>query len=378
LQKPIKANLDVIVKITIFKKEKYNLKNLQRYLNHSKIDVHFKQSKEDFVVTEVPLYEFSGEGEHIIIKFRKKDLTTWDAVQIFSEQLGCKSRDIGYAGLKDKNAMTVQHISVPKQCEANIEKFAHENIKILEKTNHNNKVRIGHLKGNKFFIRLKRVTPLDAKKIEEAVASIAKYGMPNYFGFQRFGIEGDNYKKGEAIINGELKEKNRKLKQMYINAYQSYLFNSWLSKRIEISKLIEAFEPKEIYEKLQLPLDVVKLMKSQEHPFKIVSGDLMSHYPYGRIFYVENMEEEASKFSKFDRVPTGLLCGRRVKKSEDLAQTIEKEFDKEMKEDGARRFAWIFPTEIESNYKEDKNWMELQFYLPKGSYATEFIAEIIH
>ena len=354
------------------------MNQLQRYLNHSKIDVLFKQNRDDFVVTEIPLYEFCGEGEHIIIKFRKKDLTTWDAVQVFSEQLGCKSRDIGYAGLKDKNAMTIQHISVPKLCEEKIKTFNHENIKILETTNHNNKIRVGHLKGNRFFIRLKRVTLLDAKKIEEAVSKISTFGMPNYFGFQRFGIEGNNYQKGEAIVKGELKEKNRKLKQMYINAYQSFLFNSWLSKRIEISKLIDAFEPKEIFEKISLPLDIVKQMKKQTHPLKIMTGDLMSHYPYGRIFYVENIEEEAEKFSKLDRVPTGLLCGKRVKQAEGLAQDIEKEFDVKMNEDGARRFAWVFPSEIETNYKEDKNWMELQFTLPKGSYATEFIAEVIH
>lgn len=352
--------------------------NLQRYLSHSKIDVLFKQTKDDFVVTEIPLYEFSGDGEHLVIKFRKKDLTTWSAVQIFSEQLGCKSKEIGYAGLKDKNAMTIQHISVPKSCEENLAKFNHENIKILEVTKHNNKIRVGHLKGNKFFIRLKRVTPLDAKKIEEAVSKIATFGMPNYFGFQRFGIEGNNYQKGEAIVKGELKERDRKLKQMYVNAYQSHLFNSWLSKRIEISKLIEAFEPKEIYEKLSLPLDMVKHMKGQKHPFKILSGDLMSHYPYGRIFHVEDLDSESDKFFERDRVPTGLLCGKRVKKSEGLAYEIEKEFDMKILEDGARRFAWIFPTEIESNYKEDKNWMELQFELPKGSYATEFISEIIH
>lgn len=354
------------------------MENLHRYLNHSKIDVLFKQTKDDFVVTEIPLYEFSGEGEHIIIKFRKKELTTWDAVQIFSEQLGCKARDIGYAGLKDKNAMTIQHISLPKSVEENIEKFSHEKIKILETTKHNNKIRVGHLKGNRFFIRLKLVKHVEAKKIEEVLVHLSKHGMPNYFGFQRFGIEGDNYKKGEAIINGELREKNRKLKQMYINAYQSYLFNSWLSNRIEISKLIDTFEPKEIYEKLNLPLEVVTQMKKQPHPFKIIPQDLMSHYPYGRIFLAEDLESESEKFFQRDRVPTGLLCGKRVKKSEGLAYEYEKEFDKLIKEDGARRFAWIFPEDIESNYKDDKNWMELQFTLPKGSYATEFIAEIIH
>jgi tRNA pseudouridine13 synthase len=202
--------------------------------------------------------------------------------------------------------------------------------------------------------------------------------MPNYFGFQRFGIEGDNYKKGKAIIEGTLKEKRRNLKQMYINAYQSYLFNMWLSKRIEISKLVDAFEPKEICERLNLPLDVVKRMKKQKHPLKIMTGDLLSHYPFGKIFTIEDLETESDKFYDRDRVPTGLLSGKRVMNSIDLAYEIEKEYEAPTGEDGARRFAWIFPEDVESNYKEDKNWMELKFTLPKGCYATELIAEIIH
>jgi|TARA_B100001063_G_scaffold207242_1_gene203016 tRNA pseudouridine13 synthase len=354
------------------------LKQLQRYLNHSKIDVLFKQNKDDFVVTEIPLYEFSGEGEHLILKIRKKDLATWDALEIIAKFVGCKSRDIGYAGLKDKNAMTVQTISIHKQYEEKLKTFNHPNIKILETTYHNNKIKVGHLKGNKFFIRLKRVNVLDSRKIEAALGSIVSLGMPNYFGFQRFGIEGDNYKKGKAIIEGTLKEKRRNLKQMYINAYQSYLFNSWLSKRIEISKLVDAFEPKEICEKLNLPLDVVKRMKKQKHPLKLITGDLLSHYPFGKIFTIEDLETESDKFYDRDRVPTGLLSGKRVKTSVDLAYEIEKEYEAPTGEDGARRFAWIFPDEVESNYKEDKNWMELKFTLPKGCYATELIAEIIH
>ncbi|APW65145.1 tRNA pseudouridine(13) synthase TruD [Poseidonibacter parvus] len=354
------------------------MSQLQRYLNHSNIDVLFKQNKDDFVVTEIPLYEFSGEGEHLVLKIRKKDLATWDALEIIAKFVGCRSRDIGYAGLKDKNAMTVQSISIHKQYEEKLKTFNHPNIKILDTTYHNNKIKVGHLKGNSFFIRLKRVNVIDSRKIESALGSIVSLGMPNYFGFQRFGIDGDNYKKGKAIIEGTLKEKRRNLKQMYINAYQSHLFNSWLSKRIEISKLVDAFEPKEIYQKLNLPLDVVKRMKKQKHPLKIMTGDLLSHYPFGKIFTIEDLETESDKFFERDRVPTGLLSGKRVKNSVDLAYEIEKEFEAPTGEDGARRFAWVFPSDVESNYKEDKNWMELKFTLPKGCYATELIAEIIH
>ena len=350
----------------------------QRFLNHSQIDVYFKQSKDDFVVNEVPLYDFSNEGEHLILKLRKKDLATWDAIEILANYLKCSTREFGYAGLKDKNAMTVQHISVHKKYEDALKSFSHENIKILETTYHNNKIKIGHLKGNNFFIRLKRVGLVEKQKIEEAFSRISVFGMPNYFGFQRFGIDGENYKKGKEIVEGTLKERNRNLKQMFINAYQSYLFNSWLSKRIEISKLIEAFEPKEICEKLNLPLDEVKRAKKQPHPFKILTGDLLSHYPFGKIFIIDDLETESQKFFEKDRVPTGLLSGKRVKSSEGLAYDIEKDFEVQMSEDGARRFAFVFPENLQSNYKEDKNHMELNFYLPKGSYATELIAEILH
>ncbi len=350
----------------------------QFYLTHSPINAYFKQSKDDFVVTEIPLYEFSGEGEHIIVKFRKKDFNTMDAVRVFSEQLGCKSRDIGYAGLKDKNAMTIQHISVPKNTQERLEKFDHPNIKVLETTLHNNKIRVGHLKGNRFFIRIKKVNTLDARKIESALESIATLGMPNYFGYQRFGIERNNHIKGKEILEGVRSEKNRKLKQMFLNAYQSYLFNAWLSKRIELSHLINSFNPNELKQNLSnFSLDELKSIKEQPHFFKILNGEMMGHYPYGKIFTIEDTKVEAQKFYEKDRVPTGILSGKRVNPSIDKAYEYEKEFDLNLAVDGARRYAWIFPDNIESNYKEEQNWMELSFELPKGSYATTLIEEIL-
>lgn len=299
-------------------------------------------------------------------------------LEIISTHTGCKIRDIGYAGLKDKNAMTIQHISIHKNYEEQIDSFSHPQIKILEKTYHNNKIKMGHLKGNKFFIRLKRVQAIDKIKLESALEKIAQFGMANYFGFQRFGIDGDNYLKGEQIIQGKLKERNRKLRQMYINAYQSYLFNSWLSKRIEISKMIENFEPNEISEKLDISVANLKEIKKQPHPFKLLLGDLMGHYPFGKIFYAQDLQSESQKFFEKDRVPTGLLAGKKAKLAQDDAIKIEKEFDAHTNEIGSRRYAWIFPTNISSEYKEEKNHFEVSFELPKGSYATELISELLH
>lgn len=348
----------------------------QYYLPHSPIDFYFRQSPRDFVVDEIPLYPFSGEGEHLVLHVRKKNLSTWQMIDIFSNHLGIKGRDIGYAGLKDKNAQTKQYISLPRKFEAVLENFEHEGIKILEKMYHNNKIRVGHLKGNRFFIRLKKVNPTAAVKIHEALKMIKQYGMPNYFGFQRFGIDGENYKKGEAILAGSLKERNKKLAQFYVNSYQSYLFNGWLARRIQISKLVESFDTEQLSSVIDLPDEELKAMKAQKHPFKLIHGDVMMHYPYGKIFHYES-DEEVERFSKRDISITGLLSGKRSTRSVGLAQTIEKDYDAITSGiDGARRYGWIFPEEIEGEYKENDAWFELHFTLPKGCYATVLIEEI--
>ncbi|MBD3809098.1 MAG: tRNA pseudouridine(13) synthase TruD [Sulfuricurvum sp.] len=346
------------------------------YLPHSSIDFYFRQSARDFVVDEIPLYPFSGEGEHLVLHVRKKNLSTWQMVDIFSNHLGIKGRDIGYAGLKDKNAQTKQYISLPRKYEGVLENFEHEGIKILGKTYHNNKIRVGHLKGNRFFIRLKKVNPTAAIKIKEALKMIKQYGMPNYFGFQRFGLDGENYKKGQAILAGNLKEKNKKLAQFYVNSYQSYLFNGWLARRIEISKLIESFGVDELVNILPLDEEELKAMKAQPHPFKLIHGDVMMHYPYGKIFHYES-GDEVERFNRRDISVSGLLSGKRATRATGWAESVEREYDTITSGiDGARRYGWIFPEEIEGEYKEQEAWFELHFTLPKGCYATVLIEEI--
>ncbi len=344
-------------------------------LEHSSIDFHFKQSPRDFVVEEIPLYEFSGEGEHLVFFVRKKNLTTSEMVGIFARFLGIKNRDIGYAGLKDKHAMTKQYISIHKQHEEMLEKFEHENIKIISKTYHNNKIRIGHLKGNRFFIKVKKVNPTSALKMDEALKNIAKFGMPNFFGYQRFGNDGDNHILGEKLAKGEARERNPRVKKLLINAYQSHLFNLWLSRRLEISRLVNNFEVSELESVLNMPNDEVTKMKAQNHPFKLISGDIMEHYPYGRLFDFEGSADDLSRFNERDISVTGLLCGKKVKVASGIAMIIEKDFDDEINADGARRYAWVFPEEIEGRYKPIEAQYEMNFTLPKGSYATVLLEE---
>lgn len=345
-------------------------------LGHSSIDFHFRQSPRDFVVEEIPLYEFSGEGEHLILHIRKKNTSTHEMINILAKYLGIKNKEIGYAGLKDKHAMTKQYISIHKQHEEKLDDFDHPNIKVLSKTYHNNKIRMGHLKGNRFFIRVKKVNPTDAKKIDEALKNIDTLGMPNFFGYQRFGNDGDNHLLGEKIAKGEKKERNPKVRKLLISSYQSHLFNLWLSRRLEINTLISNFEVKELENILNMPLEELDRLKSQKHPFKLIRGDLMEHYPYGRLFEYNSEEDDLDRFNRRDISVTGLLCGKKVKVADDLAGMIEKEYNEKIIADGARRYAWVYPSEVEGRFKEQEAQYEFNFTLPKGSYATVLLEEI--
>ncbi len=352
-------------------------------LNHTPINCHFSKNSKDFVVNEVPLYEFSEEGEHLILHIRKKDMTTWQMIKYLSGVTGVKERDFGYAGLKDKDGMTTQYISMPKAKEQSLDKLEHPKIKILDKTYHNNKIKIGHLKANHFFIRLKKINKTDAKKLQEVVKIFKKMGFANYFGYQRFGVDGDNYEFAKKILRGEIKQREKKKRKFFISAYQSHLFNLWLSKRVEISKLFGSFDVDELDKLFNFPKESIKQIKAQPHFFKMLPGELCHHYPYGRVFICEDLESESRRFFNKEITITGLLAGKRAKHSSGIAANFEKDIAKEADEfidkmNGARRFAWIWVDDLEMRYREEEAWAELNFTLPKGSYATVLLEELTH
>ena len=334
----------------------------------------FNPTSRDFIVDEIPLYEFTGEGEHLILHVRKKDMTTWEMVSAIAKYCKIKQRDIGYAGLKDKNAMTMQYISLlAKDNEEILKTFNHDKIKILGTYRHNNKIRVGHLKGNHFKVRLKKVLGVQKDKLDSVLKWVKANGVPNYFGTQRFGNQGDNWKEGKAINDGTLKMRDKKTRTFLLNAYQSYLFNAWLSKRIELSMLLEAFSEEDAEKVFELPKGSLEGCKEQPHFFKLLEGDLMMHYPFGRVFELEDLEEEAKRFKEWDIAPSGLLAGKRVSRTQKVSGLIEEKYNEEIAENGARRYAWIRVTDIKKNYVEEKAHYELEFTLPKGSYATNVL-----
>ncbi len=338
--------------------------------SHPKIDFVFNKNSDNFIVEEIPLYSFDHTGEWLMLKIRKKNITTFEMIKRLAYYIGINKKEIGYAGLKDKDGLTIQWISIPRKYRDKIASINDKDFKILETDLHRNKLKVGHLKGNNFFIRLKKVNPNDKKIIFSILKDIKTYGIPNFFDYQRFGKYQDNHIKGEQLLKGEIKIKDKKLRKLLISAYQAYSFNMWLKKRIEISNLFD-LSKKELLV-LGYKDDMIDFVKSQNHIFKLLLGDVMMHYPFGKEFYLE--KDDVNRFINKDITITGLLFGKKVKRAILDAREIEKEFDKEIDIiDGSRRFAWIFPDIIDINYIKQNAWLELKFFLVKGAYATNLI-----
>ncbi|WP_104749618.1 tRNA pseudouridine(13) synthase TruD [Helicobacter cynogastricus] len=339
--------------------------------SHAPIDFYFKKCARDFSVCEEPLYPFSGTGHHTILKVRKKDQSTWEMLSLFSQISGCKMADFGYAGLKDKQAISVQYISLPKIYTPALEKHAptlHDHgIKILEINAHSHKIRLGHLKGNHFFMRLKKLKPLDVRKIEQVLDFLRVYGFPNYFGAQRFGKSGDNFKQSAP--------RSKKLNAFFLSSYQSHLFNHWLSARMRLNALLNHFSPKELCAEFPLGLDTLKAIKDQEHYFKLLEGDILCHYPFGKYFVHED-PLNCTRLLTQEIAPTGLLSGQKVAHAQKSAWSLECPYAHPLKAQGDRRYALVFPSEVRFSYISQEAQGKLEFFLPKGAYATIFLEEI--
>ena len=346
--------------------------------DHKPINFNFAQTIERFFVEEIPLFKFADKGSNLILKIKKTDMSTFKLITVIAKATRLEQRDIGYAGLKDKNATTIQYISIPKQYERDVIKnLTTEKIEILEKYYSKFPIKVGQLKGNRFSIVLEKVD----KKTEENIQKIAKElvanGIPNYYGYQRFGEDSKSYEQGKEIAHSGKKLKGAKEK-LLVSAYQSFLYNSWLSERVAISKTVNKNSVEDASKFLEYPIELVKELAKQPHFFKLFIGDEMQSYPYGKSYYLQDFKRASKDFVAHKFSPTGLLVGYKVKRALADAGHLEEAFDDTelyaLK--GDRRFAWIFPEDLTFQYSEAEEKLTINFYLPKGSYATTFLEEI--
>jgi tRNA pseudouridine13 synthase len=298
-----------------------------------------KQLNEDFIVTELPLQLPSGEGEHIWLDIEKNGANTAFVAQQLAEAAGVQERDVGYAGLKDRWAITRQWFSIylpsGKAGETpDLTQLQHPEFKVLSQSRHVKKLRPGDLQGNRFRIVLREVRG-DRDAIEANLKAVAAQGVPNYFGAQRFGFEGGNVEQGRAMLAREIRVRNPKKKGIYLSAVRSFVFNEVLALRIQQGLWGQA-----------LP------------------GDVM---------------DEAGR-------PTGPLWGRGRVVTTDAAQALENgvaarhatlcDGMEHAGLDQDRRALVACPADMSWDWPQ-ADQLVLSFTLPAGNYATSVLSEIL-
>jgi len=325
------------------------------------IDAAIGPTPEDFVVDEIPLYPQSGAGEHLYVRIEKRGFTTPAMVRAVTRAAGVDERDVGYAGLKDKHAVTRQWLSLPAKARPPSEWKLPEGITLVEHTRHSNKLRTGHLLGNRFRITL--VTP-DLTALEKAsvlAEQLRARGLFNYYGGQRFGRRGDGLTQALTWLeNGaKLHGVPRFLTKLYPSVIQAEIFNRYFSARRELG------------------LD------------RLLLGEVVRLNNAGAMFSVEDTEREGPRLASGDIHLTGPIFGPKARPTAadaaalELAQLEELGLNHEAREKLARlapgtRRDLIAPiTDLELRWT-GVGRLELEFSLPSGSYATEVIRQFTH
>jgi tRNA pseudouridine13 synthase len=327
---------------------------------------HIKDRPEDFEVEEVPAYEPSGSGAFLYLWIEKRAMGAEYFTRQIAKRLEIAPRDVGTAGLKDRHAVARQMVSVPATAEARLAQLEGDGIHILKVGRHGNKLRPGHLRGNRFRILIRE--PSAPERIEPIVARLRRDGLPNFYGPQRFGKDGETARLGFALLRKEPpppsadgRRPNLRspfLRKLAVSAAQSVLFNSYLARRLGDG-----------------------LFR------RVLPGDVMAKWPVGGLFVAEDVAREQERFDKRETVHTGPIFGRKTFAAKEQAAEREAAilaaaglspaafhgFGKLVQ--GSRRHNLVYLDGL--NATLDSEGLRLAFFLPAGSYATILLQEIM-
>lgn len=336
------------------------------YLTHPLrgIGGRIKTAPEDFLVEEIPAYEPCGEGEHLFVKIEKRELSTQEAMEKLARHCEISPDKISSAGLKDKEAVSRQTLCLPVKLAEKLDTFDDPRLKILSAIPHRNKLKTGHLLGNRFEIVLRGVDRSLDRRAEELRELILEKGFPNYFGEQRFGYEGSTARQGFELLRGGKLPRNipysrKKLQTRFsLSAAQSELFNRCLARRIK-----------------------------DELMFRVLAGDVMQVVKTGGLFVVEEcVDEEQLRFESGSTAITGPIYGPKMKMpradparreetvllEEGLSYDAFRQYSKLTS--GTRRPYLIRLSELEMSRTNEG--LVFEFFLPKGTYATSLLREL--
>ena len=310
---------------------------------------------DDFVVSEVPRCLPNGEGEYAYAYVEKRGLNTHDLVAALRER-GVPYNDVGVAGLKDRKAVTRQWLSVPLRYSPHLEALDELNgARVLETSRHGDRLRRGHLRGNRFEARVRGPEPGWQDLAGAIIGRLAKTGLPNYFGPQRFGRYNSNAVDAVRMLRGERVPGGRRLNELFISALQAHLFNWNLKGRIESG----------MYD-------------------RVLTGDRARRHDTGGMFLVGDGAVESERAQRLEISAVLPLYGRKVSggleaaaKHEDtvLSRFGLRRSDFRQHTRGAWRVSRVRPEDI--TLRPCADGYVAEFTLPSGSYATTLLRELV-
>ena len=380
----------------------------------------FKESDEDFRVVEIPAYLPCGEGEHLYLEIEKRGITTLEAVRRIARALNLPEREIGYAGMKDSRGITRQTLSLPRVRPEAALGLDLPGITPLNASFHRNKLKLGHLRGNRFRVRVRGVEEGGCERAAEVLRILEQRGVPNGFGAQRYGGQGNSHLIGRALLRHDFREAVDALMgepaaigdDRWREAVEAYrrgeygeaarLFPGFCRTEREVAERLarrpDSFEQafRTVNPRLQkLYLSALqswlfdRLLAERLPTFDTVEeGDLAFRHDNGACFLVTDPAAEAPRAARQEISPTGPLFGcrmtlpaGRVREREERMLTAEglspAEFDLPggLRMEGERR-----PYRVplgEPELTAEGHDLLLSFTLPKGSYATVVLAEVM-
>jgi tRNA pseudouridine13 synthase len=333
-----------------------------------------KQFPEDFEVEEIPAYEPCGTGEYLYLWVEKRGMGAEFFIRQVARRLGISPGEVGTAGMKDRQAVTRQLVSVPDVGNERLAQLEGEGIRLLRVSRHGNKLKPGHLHGNRFRILVRDVAADANDRLPPLLARLQAGGFANYYGPQRFGREGETVQLGLSLLRRARSAepgapgvpgapalrapRSPFLRRLALSAAQAALFNHYLGWRL-MDGLLQT----------------------------VLAGDVMAKRPFGGLFVAADVAREQARFEARETVHTGPIFGRKMfaaassaaaREAASLAEaglTTEAFFGFGKLLQGTRRHSVVYLDDLA--VEPGSEGVRLTFSLPAGSYATVLLREIM-
>lgn len=330
--------------------------NLNYLLGEPSQTGRLKAECADFIVRENLGYELSGQGEFVAIKIRKTNANTLFVGEKLAEFAGVSAKNMGYAGLKDRKAITEQwfclHLAGKET--PDFSRFHLDGVEILAVTRHHRKIRTGSLDGNEFEILLRDV--IETADLKQRLTQLQAVGFPNYFTEQRFGRDGHNLTAALRWANGEINVKDRKKRSFYLSAARSEVFNLIVSDRIAQSLTSQVLENDALQLAGSHSFFIAQADERETLNQRLDSGDILLTAP---LIGEDSLSQSCNEWER-----------NRIEQHLSLLNLM-----KQARMKAARRAMFTKPQNLEWQFKPEGLW--LKFYLNSGSYATGLVRELI-